>query len=181
MADLDARLRRGAHRTRRDPVRFVAPLALIAAIVLAGGTYRALQQGPDTVRTTTPASGALTGPSRKPTTARTPTARPSTGPSRSPSGSAQRTLAVAVYNATDRKGLGGRLAEQLREAGWRVPVIQPFEGDDQAETTVYYPDGKRAAAELLAEEMPGQPKVAERYGELSRTRLTVVIGEDYPT
>jgi hypothetical protein len=178
MADLDARLRRGAHRTRRDPVRFLAPVALVAAVVLAGGTYRALEQGPDTVRTRTPAGGPVAGQSRRPTTARTPTATPTTSASKSPS--AQRSVAVVVYNATDRKGLGGRLAEELREAGWRVPVIQPFEGDDLAETTVYYPDGKRAAAELLAEEMPGEPKVAERYGELSRTRLTVVIGDDYP-
>jgi hypothetical protein len=202
MADHDARMRRGAHRTRRDPLRVIAPLALVFAAALAAVTVYALQQGPDTVRTTAPVGSPLgrtsqppkaTAPGTTPgggATRSTPPGSPSPTPSAQPSPSTSAAsptptdpagfdIDVVVLNATSRVGLGGRLASRLRGVGWEVPVIRNFEGE-LAATTVYYPAGKRDAAEAVARDVPGGARVAERFGNLSRTRLTVVIGEDYP-
>jgi cell division septation protein DedD len=198
MADHDARMRRGAHRTRRDPLRVIAPLALLFAAAVAAVIVFALQQGPDTVRTTapvgsplgrTPAKPATPAPATTPGGAATgsaspgsPSAQPSPSTSVTPSASpdpAGFDIDVVVLNATERVGLGGRLASRLRSVGWTVPVIRNFEGE-LAATTVYYPAGKRAAAEAVVRDVPGGARVAERFGNLSRTRLTVVIGEDYP-
>ena len=202
MADHDARMRRGAHRTRRDPLRVIAPLALLFAAAVAGVIVYALQQGPDTVRTTAPVGsplgrtpakpatptpattpgGAATGSTSPGSPSAPPSAQPSPSTSVTPSASTDPAgfdIDVVVLNATERVGLGGRLASRLRSAGWKVPVIRNFEGE-LAATTVYYPAGKRAAAEAVVRDVPGGARVAERFGNLSRTRLTVVIGEDYP-
>jgi hypothetical protein len=108
-------------------------------------------------------------------------------PSRTPSPSGSATpgdpqafdIEVVVLNGTDRGGLGGRVADRLRGRGWDVQVIGNFRGDITT-TTVHYPDGERDAAEALAGALPGEPRVRERFGNLSRTRLTVVVADDYP-
>jgi hypothetical protein len=46
-------------------------------------------------------------------------------------------------------------------------------------TTVYFPDGLRDQAEALAKALPGDPRVKERFSNLSETRLTIVLTNDY--
>ena len=46
-------------------------------------------------------------------------------------------------------------------------------------TTVYYPSTMRGDAHNLAKALPGNPRVKERFSNLSQTRLTIVLTDDY--
>ena len=48
-------------------------------------------------------------------------------------------------------------------------------------TTVYYPAGAKAEARAAAAGLPTEPRVRPRFGNLSTTRLTVVVTDNYPT
>jgi hypothetical protein len=86
---------------------------------------------------------------------------------------------VVVLNQTRRGGLAGAVADQLRGKGWTVPAVGNFRGVVPA-TTVYYPAGQEAAAQAAAESLPTSPRIRPRFGNLSTTRLTVVVTDSYP-
>lgn len=88
-------------------------------------------------------------------------------------------LEVVVLNQTSRGGLAGTVADRLREAGWDVPAVGNFTGIVPS-TTVYYPDGARADALAVAADLPTEPRVMPRFGNLSLSRLTVVVTDSYP-
>ncbi len=76
---------------------------------------------------------------------------------------------VRVYNISEQAGLAGRTADQLREAGWNVTVVDNLELPEVTETTVYFGDAEgehdsaRAVAEVLhADAQPRTPDVAEQ-------------------
>jgi len=76
---------------------------------------------------------------------------------------------VRVYNISEQAGLAGRTADQLREAGWNVTVVDNLELPEVDETTVYFGDAEgehdsaRAVAEVLhAPAEPRIPDVAEQ-------------------
>jgi len=81
---------------------------------------------------------------------------------------------VVVLNQTSRAGLAGEVATRLRGEGWTVPAVGNFRGVVPA-TTVYYPPGQEAAAQTAAEGLPTAPRIRPRFGNLSTTRLTVVV------
>jgi hypothetical protein len=85
-----------------------------------------------------------------------------------------------VLNQTARAGLASRVADRLRGQGWTVAGTGNFRGSVPA-TTVYYPPGAEAAAQALAQTLPTGPRVRPRFGNLSTTRLTVVVTDDYPS
>ncbi|MEP6760610.1 MAG: LytR C-terminal domain-containing protein [Sporichthyaceae bacterium] len=85
---------------------------------------------------------------------------------------------VVVLNQSGGSGLAQRVAERIRKAGWKVKQISNFHGSVST-TTVYYPDGLRSQARALAKDLPGDPRVKERFSNLSDTRLTVVLTDDY--
>jgi hypothetical protein len=87
---------------------------------------------------------------------------------------------VVVLNATSRKGLAGTVAQRLRDKGWKVALVGNFRGNVTA-TTVYYPPGAQADAEAAAAGLPTEPRVRPRFGNLSTSRLTVVVTESYPS
>jgi hypothetical protein len=60
-----------------------------------------------------------------------------------------------------------------------VPAVGNFRGVVPA-TTVYYPPGQEAAAQTAAEGLPTAPRIRPRFGNLSTTRLTVVVTDTYP-
>jgi hypothetical protein len=68
----------------------------------------------------------------------------------------------------------------LRDKGWTVAHTGNFRGQVTA-TTVYYPPGAEADAQAAAAGLPTEPRVRPRFGNLSTTRLTVVVTDNYPS
>jgi hypothetical protein len=191
------RSRHGAHRARRSVLGAVMPSVLAVAAVASLITALAVWQGqePDQPRATAAASADGAEPAAEPTTDAAPepsaaaTEAPSEQPSeppQSPETSVEGTkaavadLEVVVLNQTTRSGLAASVAEQLRGSGWEVPAVGNFRGVVPA-TTVYYPDGGEAAALAVAGDLPTEPRVRPRFGNLSTRRLTVVVTDSYPS
>jgi cytoskeletal protein RodZ len=188
--------RRGAHRSSRDIAGALVPslLAVLAVSAMITALYVWRGESPDTATpasATTQLSSTAPAPSTAAPSATTSKApvkpAPATTTSRPPSAEtttapADRVgdLEVVVLNATSRKGLAGTVAQRLRAKGWTVAVIGNFRGNVPA-TTVYYPPGAQADAEAAAAGLPTEPRVRPRFGNLSTSRLTVVITDNYPS
>ena len=190
MNDAGRRLRRGAHRTRHDPFRTAVAGGLTLLIAAGGLTLLAARSEPDTVRTTTaagqslratpPAPATPTGPrprAASPASNRPTTSRPAPSATGT-SAAAREGVEVVVLNQTRVRVLGARAAALLRERGWTVVSVGNFRGTVST-TTVYHPAGQRAAAQAVAASLPGQIRVRERFANLSRTRLTLIVTEDF--
>jgi hypothetical protein len=89
-------------------------------------------------------------------------------------------IAIVVLNETTRGGLAATVAARLRTKGWNVSGVGNFRGAVPA-TTVYYPAGHAAAAQAAAESLPTPARIRPRFGNLSTTRLTVVVTTNYPS
>jgi hypothetical protein len=188
--------RRGAHRSSRDIAGALVPslLAVLAVSAMITALYVWRGESPDTATpasATTQLSSTAPAPSTAAPSATTSKApvkpAPATTTSRPPSAEtttapADRVgdLEVVVLNATSRKGLAGTVAQRLRAKGWTVAVIGNFRGNVPA-TTVYYPPGAQADAEAAAAGLPTEPRVRPRFGNLSTSRLTVVVTDNYPS
>ena len=153
----------------------------------AGGTTApvsraALSQAPvkaATPMTTVPVTTApvTTAPA---TPAPTPTATSPAKRDRTSRGSAvAHDVEVVVLNQTTRRGLAASVAVAMRGRGWTVPAVGNFRGIVPA-TTVYYPPGQEAAALAAAKSLPTAPRIRPRFGNLSTSRLTVVLTSSYP-
>lgn len=202
------RVRRGAHRGGRRVAAVVMPSVLAVAAVAALVTSLAVWQGEERERArldrAAPASPATSPAASAPpagTAAPAPavassggsdrpdgTARPvepgtTSGSNRSPAAAppapVPADVQVVVLNQTSQAGLAGVVADRLRGAGWDVFGVGNFRGVVPA-TTVYFPDGQEAAALALAEALPTEPRVRARFGNLSTSRLTVVVTDSYP-
>jgi hypothetical protein len=201
------RHRRGAHRggrTGRGLLAAVMPSALAVVAVAALVTSLAVWRGEDpgqpsaSATTGTPSAPSREALSRAPSSspagatasrqsagtrkhhARTASAPPSTAPpSTAPPSTAPRDVEVVVLNQTHRSGLAGSVADVLRGKGWTVPAVGNFRGTVPA-TTVYYPAGAEAAAQAAAESLPTATRVRPTFGNLSTSRLTVVVTDSYP-
>ncbi len=188
------RPRRGAHRTRPTGVAAVLPALLAVAVVVAlivallwwRGEPVTESTPPDDVRVTTDATAGQTPsttPSSSPaeTPAETPAAEPTPTPgepSPSPTPSVPQDVEVVVLNATTVTGLAGQAANDLEDRGWRVYGVANFRGSVES-TAVYFPPGLETEAQQLADSLPGPTRVLPRFGNLSTTRLTVVVSGDY--
>ena len=183
--------RQGAHRSGRGVVSAVMPSLLAVVAVAALITSLAVWRGQDPVQpqaaaattTSTPASRealsqapnpAKTGPSALATVPVT-TAPVTTAPARS----TLRDVQVVVLNQTSRAGLASEVADVLRTDGWTVAAVGNFHGIVPA-TTVYYPPGEELAAQTAAEDLQATPRIRPRFGNLSTSRLTVVVTDSYP-
>jgi hypothetical protein len=192
----DTRVRQGAHRTGRTFVAALTPSLLAVAAVASLITALAVWQAEEPDRPAAVASASTRSPSPTvptPTPTPTPSSTPTAeaGPSETAaSESAQATesaasseapagLEVVVLNQTSRGGLAGSVAETLRRAGWEVPAVGNFRGVVPS-TTVYYPAGAEGDAMAVAEDLPTEPRVRPRFGNLSTSRLTVVVTNTYP-
>jgi hypothetical protein len=187
--------RRGAHRSSRDLAGALVPSLLAVLAVTALITALVVWRGedPDTIlranastdgSTTAPVSSPSGSPASTPP-ASSPTAAASTkaaGSTTAPAKPADLVgdLEVVVLNQTGRGGLAATVAEQLRTKGWTVAHTGNFRGQVPA-TTVYYPPGAKAAARAAATGLPVEPRVLPRFGNLSTTRLTVVVTDSYPS
>jgi hypothetical protein len=88
-------------------------------------------------------------------------------------------LPVVVLNETTRRGLAATVADRLRGKGWVVAGVGNFRGNVPA-TTVYYPPGAEAQARAAAASLPTPARIRPRFGNLSTSRLTVVVARNYP-
>jgi hypothetical protein len=85
---------------------------------------------------------------------------------------------VVVLNQSGGGGLAREVADRISAAGWDVFKTGSFNGTVRT-TTVYHPAGLRADARALAKDLPGTPRVLERFSNLSDSRLTIVLTDDY--
>lgn len=83
-------------------------------------------------------------------------------------------IPVVVLNQSGRPGAAARAASDLRAAGWTVSSVGNFRGTVPS-TTVYYPAGGEAAAQVLAELLPGADRIRPSFSGVSSTKLTVVL------
>lgn len=85
---------------------------------------------------------------------------------------------VVVFNNTPIKGLAARVSEKVNGAGWTVVGADNWYGTVPA-TTVYYPQGKKAAAQLLALDLGvARIKPADTAADMSSTNLTLILTGD---
>jgi cytoskeletal protein RodZ len=196
----DPHVRRGAHRTKRAPSAALLPslLAILAVTSLITALY--VWRGEDSKQPPAAASSGSSGSS-----SHSPTSTPSTSPTSTPTKTVKATepvsktsspsttkpkattaeqlrasVALVVLNETTRSGLAATVATRLRSKGWTVAGVGNFRGEVPA-TTVYYPQGHEQAALAVAKSLPTPARTRPRFGNLSPTRLTVVVASNYPS
>ena len=185
MNDLDAHQRRGAHRARGNPWRAVLPSLLAVASVVSLIVALTVWRGQDGGSPASFADGTSTSATSDAVSAAPRTPSPSGSASATTSASASTTggpvpaIGVVVLNDSGRTGLGARVAQTLRAAGWTVAAVGNFHGAVPS-TTIYYPAGHAADAAALGAALPGPDRLRPRFGNLSKTRLTVVLTASYP-
>jgi LytR cell envelope-related transcriptional attenuator len=173
--------RRGAHRARVSPVMAVLPVVAVAGVVVGaialvylvfgglGASSTSSQAVTTPATTSTPTSSAAASSS-----AAQPTA--SAGPS--DTGTVDKTISVAVYNASGISGQARRAGDKLTGAGWTLGPIQTWTGAETSVTTVYYGSDQQRASALAVVKALGHGTVklsAARAG----TGMTVLIGRDF--
>jgi hypothetical protein len=85
---------------------------------------------------------------------------------------------VVVLNSTEASGLAGRVTDYLAGLGWATGAPDNFAPLLEA-TTVYYPEGQEAVAQLLAAAAPGAADVVlPAIPEVADNVFTVVLGSD---
>jgi LytR cell envelope-related transcriptional attenuator len=140
----------------------------------------------DRQATSTPPATPPASPSTQPTgglpstPASTPASTPTgTPPAASPSTSAPADQPqVVVFNQNGPADSGPDAARRLRDKGWTVFKVDDFRGNVTT-TTVYYPDGLAKEARRAARDLPGDVRTRVKFSNLSETRLTLVITDDY--
>jgi hypothetical protein len=100
-------------------------------------------------------------------------------PTQTPSSVDRSAYEVVVLNQSSRAGLAASVGQELRDQGWAVPAVGNFRGIVPS-TTVYYPPGAETAARAAAGDLRSEPRIRPRFGNLSTTRLTVVVTTSYP-
>jgi LCP family protein required for cell wall assembly len=80
---------------------------------------------------------------------------------------------VTVLNGADVSGLAGRVGELLQGRGYQL--VEVGNADIRDRTVVRYPPGERQAADLVVQDLPGDPT---RQETSEVTVVTVVLGRD---
>jgi cytoskeletal protein RodZ len=195
-------LRRGAHRTSRAASATLLPslLAILAVTSLITALYvwrgeearppsaAASGSSPTPQRSTPTSHSSTTAPATTASETTTTTTKPATTTTSAPTdhktkaapgAQLRASIAIVVLNQTGQAGLAATVATRMRAKGWTVSGVGNFHGVVPA-TTVYYPVGQEAAATAAAKSLPTPPRVLPRFGNLSLTRLTVVLTSNYP-
>ena len=161
----------------------VAVAALITSLAVWRGQDPVQSPAAAATTTSTPASREALSQAPDPTTAGPSTLASvpvTTAPvTTAPADANPRDVQVVVLNQTTRAGLASEVAGILRADGWTVPAVGNFHGVVPA-TTVYYPPGDELAAQTAAEALQATPRIRPRFGNLSTSRLTVVVTDSYP-
>lgn len=80
---------------------------------------------------------------------------------------------MAVLNNTTVTGLAASTADRVRSLGWQVSGTSNWRGNIP-DTTVYYPAGMEAAAEVLARDL-GIGRLRPSVAPMKSDRLTVIL------
>lgn len=160
-----------------------AVITIVVALVGGGTAPVTTTQGEQSAQSAPPSSTASaddsppspdsvppSSPAPQPTSATPPPAEPTTD---EPTEALPRTR-VDVLNQSASGGSAARTAARLERRGWRIGRVDDFSGNVST-TTVYYPAGRRSDAERLAEDLPGSPRLRERFSTLKDNRLSVVL------
>lgn len=124
---------------------------------------------------------AVSSPALPTATAGTPLGSAPAGPSASQSSaspSAAAHLPLDVLNSTHTSGLAASAAKTLKAGGWTVAETGNYP-HTMSGTTVYYPAGQLASAQLLASQFPAISRVVAAPAGVSTTDLTVVLAKDW--
>jgi hypothetical protein len=197
----------GVHR-RTDNRRLLKLLgSLLIVVIVAGGVVAALKwrgesSKPDAATAAThtssfsPPTGtphtsaapvapaasppvSTTPPAAVSTTASATTAAPAAKPTPTVSPSATR-LPVDIFNSTHISGLAAAAATTLTSGGWSIGETGNYPHSITV-TTVYYPAGDLASAQLLAHQYPAIRQLAAAPSGLSTANLTLVLTTDWTT
>lgn len=184
--------RHGVHRATMElPKRSLLPILIVGAAALCVGllAFFVLPRLLDTTATeptTAPAavesSSAAPATTAEPSTAEpAPTAAapsavptPSAIPSAEPTAVVDRTVPVAIYNATGVPGLAARYAGTVTTNGWAVSASANWAGQPQRSSVIFYQDPTQAANAQALAALLGIPAVVEA-AELGLP-LAVVLG-----
>jgi LytR cell envelope-related transcriptional attenuator len=121
-------------------------------------------QGSSAPNSTAPTSGSTSAPA------------PTTGASTSTAAAAL--IPLDVLNDSRVTGLAARASDTFRAGGWDVASTGNFRGTDVPETTIFYPDGDKAAADRLASQF-GIQRLEPASSDLSQSHLTVALARDW--
>ncbi len=168
----------GAHRLPLERAVVLLGLFVIVAVLLLGRIHPTAAPGPSgggsaTPTTTVPAGGG----SAPPTTA---------APSRSTTTTAAKAVPnvpVLVANASGTAGAAATVTNQLQLAGWTVQ--SPINASTHvSSTSIYYVQGQKAAALILASSLHLPASVVAPYttaapvSTIGTAELLVVVGPD---
>jgi hypothetical protein len=180
--------RRGAHRPPGlGPAGavpwLVAAVAVVLIVVWATGWWGGGGSDEATSNTavTSDAAGTTTKGSSTKTSSSTKTASPTTTRSASTTQAptVDHTQPVAVLNATKRSGLAAGAASKLRSAGWTIRATGNYTGAVSG-TTIFYGKGSlQATAQAVADDL-GSPAAVQESADFGSSRVTAVLGADYP-
>jgi hypothetical protein len=166
-----------AHRRGERGALASSTAALAAALVVGlAAIYFVVSGGDGSSKSSaepTPTAITTPSPSESPSTAPTTTAAPSPSETESAETLRRTDFSVTVFNNSDVTGLATSTAERLERLGWVVTGADNWTGDIP-ESTVYYPKGLRAAAELLAQDL-GIERLRPRESGMALDRLTLIL------
>lgn len=154
---------------------------LLATMNLGGESSSPAATSPATATATTPVVSPEASPEASPSASASATAAPKTPPTTAPptvppttpAAEPERNIAVGVFNNSRVSGLARTTADKVRAAGWTVNGISNWRGSIEA-TTVYYPNGFKAQADLLAQDL-GANRVMPSLAVMRTDRLTVIL------
>ncbi len=177
--------RRGAHRSRPNPLTGVLPLVALAAVVLAvvGLAYYLFGRG----SSVTTAGGTSGSASSAASSAASPAASaPAASASPEPSAGTEspaaidKTVVLNFYNGTSPQipGQSRKAASKLAADGWKIGTVLPWDGAPVTRTTVYYGEAAQLPTARAVVKALGGGTVKLNTIKTAQG-MAVVIGNDY--
>jgi len=169
----------GHRRVPRSTVAVPAGWFIVLSVVAcvgAAGWLGVMLIGPTTAAesASSTTSPTLSPPSPAASTAPPATATPSPAPAETKAETeAKREAPVAVLNNTGIKNLAKTFSTDVQNAGWDVAGLGNWRGQIVS-NTVYYPDGLRDQADVLAADV-GIERVLPSIVPMRMDRLTIIL------
>ncbi|MCO4239052.1 LytR C-terminal domain-containing protein [Pseudarthrobacter sp. MDT3-28] len=187
--------RQGVHRAASAPARRkLWPILAVGIVALAIGVVSFLilpklgftQAGSEasTSLESTAAPEASAAPSATaeastdPEPSNSPDAEPSTSPSNIPSAVVlDKTQGVAIYNASGKAGLAGRISSMVQADGWTLGQVGNWGGAPQQTSAIFYSGPAQKANAEAVSELLNIPTLVESQD--FQVPLVVVLGPGY--
>ncbi len=176
--------RRGAHRSRPNPLTGVLPLVALAAVVLAvvGLAYFLFGRGSAvTTADGTPGVASSAAPSAASPAASAPaSASPEPSAGTETAAAIDKTVTLNFYNGTSPQvpGQSRKAASKLAADGWKIGTVLPWDGAPVTRTTVYYGEAAQLPTARAVVKALGGGTVKLNTIKTAQG-MAVVIGNDY--